>query len=245
MQASTTTNLTSFHITHWKAGSQWIKSIVRRLEPDRLATGPGVGFLGEEDVRAGSVHSPVYMHRAWFYRVAGDAADHRRVVVIRDLRDATVSWYFSIRHSHPRNAKVDEFREKLGELPLEDGLLLVLGESTRVMARIQSSWLAASEDERLLVRYEDLIGDTPLWMGRVLDRLGVNDDAAAREAAIQAESFEAKTGRKRGQEDVSHHERKGVAGDWQNHFTPRLKDRFKENFGQLLIDTGYETDLNW
>lgn len=39
--------------------------------------------------------------------------------------------------------------------------------------------------------------------------------------------------------------RKGVAGDWRNHFTPRLRSAFKERYGNLLLQLGYEEDLNW
>lgn len=31
----------------------------------------------------------------------------------------------------------------------------------------------------------------------------------------------------------------------RRHFTPKVTEDFKEKFGQLLIDTGYEKDLNW
>jgi hypothetical protein len=39
--------------------------------------------------------------------------------------------------------------------------------------------------------------------------------------------------------------RKGRIGDWANHFTPRHKEAFKEVAGRLLIDLGYERDLDW
>lgn len=57
--------------------------------------------------------------------------------------------------------------------------------------------------------------------------------------------FNRRTGRKPGSEDINHHYRKGIIGDWQNHFTPQIKDCFKSNWGDLLIKLGYEKDLNW
>jgi sulfotransferase 6B1 len=39
--------------------------------------------------------------------------------------------------------------------------------------------------------------------------------------------------------------RKGLIGDWRNHFTPEHKRAFKVVAGQLLIDLGYEQGLNW
>ena len=52
-------------------------------------------------------------------------------------------------------------------------------------------------------------------------------------------------GRARGQEDVRHHYRKGVAGDWRNYFTPRVTAEFKARYGDLLIRLGYESAQDW
>jgi lipopolysaccharide transport system ATP-binding protein len=52
-------------------------------------------------------------------------------------------------------------------------------------------------------------------------------------------------GRSWGNEDVSAHERKGIAGDWRNYFTGPVKQAFKARYGGLLVATGYERDLNW
>jgi len=58
--------------------------------------------------------------------------------------------------------------------------------------------------------------------------------------------FETKTkGREAGKEDVESHYRKGVAGDWANHFTPRQVDAFKERYNDLLVQLGYETGADW
>lgn len=52
-------------------------------------------------------------------------------------------------------------------------------------------------------------------------------------------------GRKQGQEDASSHYRKGVAGDWKLHFTPALKDAFKQKYPGMLERLGYEDDDQW
>jgi len=52
-------------------------------------------------------------------------------------------------------------------------------------------------------------------------------------------------GRERGQEDPSSFYRKGVAGDWKNHFSKEDRRVFKEEAGELLIRLGYEDDLDW
>ena len=58
--------------------------------------------------------------------------------------------------------------------------------------------------------------------------------------------FETKTGgRKEGEEKVTSHYRKGVAGDWANHFTAEHVDAFKERYNDLLLQLGYETSPDW
>lgn len=47
-------------------------------------------------------------------------------------------------------------------------------------------------------------------------------------------------GRRPGEENVNSHFRKGVAGDWQNHFTPKVKDVFDLRYGETLQRLGYD-----
>jgi hypothetical protein len=58
-------------------------------------------------------------------------------------------------------------------------------------------------------------------------------------------SFETRTGRRRGVEDPSQHLRKGIAGDWRNFFTERIRSVFKARYADLLVRTGYEMDASW
>jgi hypothetical protein len=47
-------------------------------------------------------------------------------------------------------------------------------------------------------------------------------------------------GRKKGQEDAESHYRKGVPGDWKNHFTDKHVNTFMERHGGLLRKLEYE-----
>jgi hypothetical protein len=59
-------------------------------------------------------------------------------------------------------------------------------------------------------------------------------------------SFSRKSkGRKQGEENIKSHYRKGIAGDWKNHFTKEHIYYFKKNYNDLLIKLGYETTKNW
>jgi len=58
--------------------------------------------------------------------------------------------------------------------------------------------------------------------------------------------FASKTsGRRRGQENASSHYRKGMAGDWANHFTSEHRQYFKERYNNVLIRLGYAESPDW
>jgi hypothetical protein len=65
------------------------------------------------------------------------------------------------------------------------------------------------------------------------------------DGVIEKQAFQKLAGRSKGQEDQKSHYRKGVAGDWVNYLNGANKDQFKQRWGQLLVDLGYEKDLDW
>lgn len=94
-------------------------------------------------------------------------------------------------------------------------------------------------------RYEDFLTNPKAALQRLAMELGV----AVLEAACQ-DAVAANTPAKMRQaldQTFKHNTfvRKGVSGDWRNHFGPKDKANFKEIAGQLLVDLGYEPGLNW
>lgn len=66
------------------------------------------------------------------------------------------------------------------------------------------------------------------------------------EEIIRKKSFERLSGgRKKGQENVNSHYRKGTPGDWRNHFSEGHKTAFKDKYNHVLVKLGYEKDDNW
>jgi lipopolysaccharide transport system ATP-binding protein len=239
--ASTTT---VFHITHHKAGSQWINRILHALTFDRLVLPEtdDVQFLNRP-ILPGKVYPTVYVTREQFEGTALPG-NSRWFVVIRDLRDTLVSGYFSIKHSHKLELEKDHrLRSRLQESSTEDGLLYLLDFWLPDRAIVQRSWAGGPDD---ILKYEDMLAKDEEILARVLlghCRLSVPIEKF-REVVI-ANRFEIRTGRSRGQEDVGSHERKGIAGDWRNHFTDKLAKTFKDRFGELLVTTGYERNDRW
>ena len=171
--------------------------------------------------------------------------------VMRDLRDTLVSLYFSLKVSHAIiSDNVAEGHRKLNELDFEDGFLYLCneanGKAMHFISDIQSSWLpVCNSGGALLVRYEDMIADEVGQFEKICEYCGMSISREQLHGIIQRHSFVNRAGRKPGEEDITSHYRKGISGDWKNYFTDRIKEKFKQEFGQILIDTGYEKDVSW
>jgi hypothetical protein len=236
---------TIFHVTHWKAGSQWIHKILRACVPD-IIVDPQiyVAHFLSSPIQKGKVYPTVYVTRKQFYSVHLPP-NWRHFVIIRDLRDTLISAYFSLKTSHSVVApSILEMRQKLHTLSIEDGLLYLLDEWLSGCADIQKSWLEYNEK---FIYYEDLLlNDIEILEKILIDDCNLPVSKKVLNEAITANRFEMITkGRKRGQENITAHERKGIAGDWHNYFTDKVKDRFKCLYGKLLVATGYEQDMDW
>src|SRR5262245_49462833 len=234
-----------FHVTHYKAGSQWINRVLHALAWERLveAVPDRNQFLGRP-ILSGKVYPTVYATREEFESVRLPRR-WRRFVVIRDVRDTLVSGYFSFLKSHePVHEAIDNRRLALRTLSKEAGFLYLIDDWLPSIAQVQWSWLAAGEE---LIKYEDLLGRDEEILERVLlrhCRLPVTREKL-REVVL-ANRFEALAGgRKRGTEDAARHERKGIAGDWKNHFTDKIIEAVKYRYGSLLVATGYERGFKW
>ena len=236
---------TILHVTHWKAGSQWIHKILVQCVPDLIvAPAAGQAQIFHWPVKPGAVYPTVYASRAQmnFVKLPPDT---RIFVMIRDLRDTLVSAYFSFGSVHPvLDGFFSGLREALVTLPFEEGMIFLMDDWLAASAQIQLSWLDAGYP---LIRYEDLLGDDTGILERVLiDHCQLPVSRERFREVVEANRFERLTGgRRRGEEDRSAHERKGQAGDWRNHLNDRLKRAFKARFGGALVAAGYEKDLDW
>lgn len=229
-----------------------MRAVLNQLVPDRVVVPkPDMSDVADGQLRQGGVYTPLYMATQWFDGQVTRTDDQKFFVVIRDIRDAAVSWYFSIKHSHRTTSLksaddlIESYRRRFNEMCVEDGLRLVIEERLAPFVNIQATWIREPEAARLMIRYEDLIADEHGMFNRIFDYAGLEPDPHKRTAAIEAESFQNRTGRKPGEEKVDAHHRKGIAGDWRNHFTPELKSLMKERFGKVLIDAGYERGMDW
>ncbi len=238
-------NPTIFHVTQWKAGSQWIGRILKECVPDRIVPPEleEAQFLARP-IQEGKIYPTLYITRQQWESVRLPAR-WRRFVVVRDLRDTLVSAYFSIRTSHViLSADLARWRTALQGMTVEHGLLYLIDEWLPLCAPINESWLESGEP---VIRYEDLLEHDLEVLERILlDECELPVDRHLFRDVVLANRFESVTGgRHRGQEDQAAHERKGVAGDWRHHFTDGVKTAFKARYGELLVAGGYERNQDW
>lgn len=233
-----------YHITHWKAGSQWMLAILNAAFKSAVVA-PEVNLehmLGHPP-QPGKIYPCCYVSQTR-YAALNVPACARRIVIIRDLRDTLVSGYFSMRDSHDPNEAVAKLRAFLKAVSMEEGLIHMMDRWLLPSADIQRSWLYAGER---VARLEDFMSKPAEALQSILNAgWGVQITSSQARKLIRHHSYERYSkGRKPGQEDSSSHYRKGIHGDWRNYFTPRVIDEFKKRFNQVIRKSGYETSPDW
>jgi len=253
-----------FHCCIQKSASRWLKGIL--ASPAILrASGmeihdPGRDFILSRRNRSqltqgfpgGAIVTPLYVPGEVFESIPKHAENWRGFWVMRDPRDMVVSRYFSNRYSHElRNQDLARERRELEQLPFEEGLARMiedLGGRTSELLRCLDSWVGMDRDPRIkLVRYEDLAGKNGLaTMQSILGHCGISLSRNAMKKIWRRNDFRKLSGgRDRGNTDPRHHYRRGVAGDWRNHFTSRHCRLFRKTSGDLLQRLGYEKTGDW
>lgn len=192
-------------------------------------------------------------------------ADARFLHMLRDGRDVVVSdMFLLLRELERRDLPADARREAMAARSHH-----VLGQGPTVplfgpaiLRHLTAEWarsVAGARRARELfgasasgakgyyeVRYEQAVIHPAAEIRSIYQWLGVDIDNAFIDELVKTHTFERfARGRRPGQEDRTAEWRKGVSGDWRNHFTNDDKTVFKAMAGQLLVELGYERDLAW
>jgi hypothetical protein len=233
-----------------KSGGTWIAAMIR----DVVAT---------HRARAGRSPLPV-VHDHWQYSAAFQPA----VYVSRDGRDVAVSLYFhhlyELRRGSLRAGHIDAYLRRVLGSPYD--LAAVEANLPRFIASLGAhpfgGILRASGNRRfqpwpghiadwrgrpavLQTRYEDFIADTAGELGRVARWIGAPLPVEDIAQIAARHSFAAVTGRPAGEAEPTAFARKGIVGDWRNHFTRAAAEAYAEFAGGALIALGYEPNADW
>ncbi len=237
---------TILHLTHQRAGSQWVYQVLVSALAGRAVARPlpRSAQILAQPILPGAVYPTVYATRQEV-----DALDipgpQRRLFVMRDLRDTLVSSCLGMRHSHPdmNDPLVIEHVLALRARPIAEALRYEMHWQLRRIAAIQLSWCDSGVP---VIRFEELARDGERAFARLLGHCGVELTRRQLAALLAPASFEARSGgRSPGVEELGSHERKGIVGDWREHLRGDLLAEFKELFDDVLVETGYEAGTDW
>ncbi len=206
---------------------------------------------------AAPIAMPAMVHAHWKY----DPALKRTVYMVRDGRDVVVSLYFHfVRHVQFQSRTRDvalarrlrrlfgadaDLNNTLENLPRFIPYVFAHPVGARVnwTTHVESWWGRPGVTQ---TRYEDLLTDTREELARTCASLTDKIPADWRlDLAVEKYSMRRQTGRAPGQENRSSFIRKGVAGDWVNHFSREAREVFADLAGDTLMALGYEADNGW
>ena len=233
------------HCCHHRVATVWFGRLLRRIAAE-------FGWKFQSCGQAELEHdTDIFMQHS--SKVApSELRAYRGSHMIRDPRDIMVSGYFyhlwctEVRYTSPRSEfDGKSYQEMLRSVSQERGLAMEIEWSKNRIRRIVD-W-HYDNPEFLELRFEDFIRDERASVTAACKHYGLRDDHIQTIVDIVEKdfSFEAITGRRKGQEDRESHFRKGQAGDWILYFSDAHKQLFKRIYPGVLTQLEYELDDKW
>jgi hypothetical protein len=185
--------------------------------------------------------SPLYLDYG-SYLSFPKPATYKTFCVIRDPRDIVVSWYFSVKFTHPLVGRVSEHRGILKDMSLGDGLLYCMEYFKEYgLFRALKSWKIASKKNPtiLLIKFEDMVNEKKQIhvISNLLNHCCIYLTTDELNSLLKKYSFNEMQKRRKGKNGS--HYRKGVAGDWRQYFNSHLEREFKKRAKNLVHELEY------
>jgi len=225
-----------------KSGGSWVRNMLQTYLGGRP-------YLNNRLITPRTV---VQVHRLYHWSL------RKAILVVRDPRDIYVSmYYFETQYEHRvRDPKINQFVSEMPGRPVFDAFadyleakLLHVTQPRFYYSEFLDSWL--NRPNTCVIRYEDCLECPEEQLIRMARFVGSSIDLDRVAHAVSVNSFEhytkSKSGRsrKRGETDNTQFARKGIAGDWQNHFNKKACDLIEMFEGSSLRRLGYESDRSW
>ena len=178
--------------------------------------------------------------------------------VVRDGRDVMVSAYYHMLFDNDKNSaeavknkrelfNFDDYDDIRSNLPRF--IEYMFNEYT--IGRFHFSWSdfinSYYDNSNVhIVKYEDLLIDAKNELKQAIHFLGKLEVSDFKlDSIVSKYAFKNVTKRKPGEENKKSFLRKGIAGDWKNHFSAEASKVFDSFAGKELIKAGYEKDHKW
>ncbi|MEM6262745.1 MAG: sulfotransferase domain-containing protein [Bacteroidota bacterium] len=239
-----------------KVGSTWLVKMIRDLyifahptvpEPYRPEPQHTKLFDLQSDIALGFMNQGVAEHtlfKSHSQPPAWEPPAHVKLITIfRDPRDMVVSNIFYLANLDPKYGGW----EGLAEKEPRDRIPVYLNRAVFDL-ELYERW--NKYPFALKLTYEQLKEDAISGMQEVVNFLEIEVPQSRIEAAVENNSFKKlSAGRKAGEANDKSFFRKGISGDWLNYFDQEMVEIFKTTHGgrwnQLLVDLGYEENLDW
>ncbi|MCC0177745.1 sulfotransferase domain-containing protein [Waterburya agarophytonicola K14] len=170
------------------------------------------------------------------------------VYLVRDGRDVMVSYYFfKNTYFYARN------------LPFWKRFLFQIRKSLKISSNSKSNyrdfsaflqqytpeWIThisiwLERKPTAIIRYEDLKADPEATLNKLFAQLNVTVASEIIQEALFIFDFKQLSQRKEGEEDRTSFFRKGIVGDWQNHFSRGDLNFFQQQAAKVMSRLGYD-----
>ncbi len=174
----------------------------------------------------------------------------KMIILIRDPRDVAISsLHYHIMEKHLLQGRdfPPDVENKVKNMNREDQLEFVI---THVLNRnhaLDNLMMYCRGFVPLSVRFENLVGPDGggfrSQQKKEIRRVARYIDVELTEDKLDQIAFGLFGGKSVDSKKGTF--RKGKIGQWKEYFTPRHKEIFKERYGKMLIELGYEVDNNW
>lgn len=250
-----------YHCCVHKTGSQWIKAILSdeivlkktgmtlytyqkhlptKGDPRKLTE-----RVFEHPFPPNCIASPLYMDYN-SYNSIPKPGSYKTFCIIRDPRDIIVSWYFSVKYSHPLMGKIPQHREILHQRSLSQGLIYCI-EYLKGFGLFESlkSWvnLPGNAYHIRVFRFEDIVNvDRQLAViTELFSHCQISLDTDETGSLLDKYHFQRMQKKKSGKYSKVSHYRKGVPGEWKEYFDEKVTEAFEKLAGNLVHELGYKT----
>ncbi len=176
-------------------------------------------------------------------------------VVLRDGRDIMVSFYYHCLFKNDkfnsrlveitrRNLQFDDYDDIKSNLPKFIEYKFTHKKRPRfTWSEFISSWINRDVS---FIRYENLLQNPIEELRKAIHEVcNLEPDEIRLKQIDEKYSFKNLAKRNPGKEDKHSFLRKGIVGDWRNHFSKEAMQIFDKFAGKELIKLGYEVDESW